>query len=1036
MSKSPRKVRDLIESLEIFRGQRGQILANNKELYEECRGLFEKLGRLDDFEPNSIEKVILVLENLPEEIKDTEIEKIEITEDKELGSKSLNEEELKELLKEYDEASEAEKVEIGEKISRLSGEKNVENLVRRQKELTQNKTEKVRERNKDKLNKFDPELREKIVEDLTKVGLLEKEEMAVIIEKAVLSEEVDKKGIEKEIKKEIKDKEEVEEIIQKIERVRAEITVETKAREIVQTTVEKLKEEEIIVSEKSQKELKKNILEAWKEGEKLVIPTEIKGSEIIIRETVKATENFGQENLETIVNYRAEELEKNIGKELRKNGIQDEALIREYSKVVNQLTNNPEKIVGEISKEEAANFVESRNEKLGAGEVDRSIDEAKFMTKNVVMAPKKFNQLIAKYNVLREKIGSEKLPKIKEIRVVDKMAVLFKNNPKALQLLNGAQKMVGFLDKVNNFPGNILTRIGAKDVGLKIITKIGGQAAGEFIKNASLVIAEQGSLQGIRSIALGIMGKGAIATGGASGALAGAVAAFQAIPVAGQIVLVAAAAIMIVKPIIDAVKNFAKEKLNINLNGVRDFISEDLGLGKIVGGVGQFAVDVGTVLVGIPALLGTIAAGAIITPVIIFFFLGFFVYSMLQQNQISSVVPPPAVGGGNCVLKSVAESEGMINCDQGAPENNYPGINRANFVGLAGRWKNEGKNYSEECYNDVVNRSLCAGVNPAYSLWVWLHESGASNYSIEDVKDFGIASSSLAPAKNFSAQINYFLKLDPASACINDPRIGGNYWLAYSANFLNGDCDPDKVSADSGITPRDYEKQIREQWSWVSSEAMPNSIKVSKGGSKCDSIGTSDGGDTPISNEYTDENGQIWICYEGGDGSSGEVPDFEAWDPNTPVPEGCPSGRPTSGYFTQGPFANNCSHQSMSVPAVDIGAGNGSEIRATHDGVVSLQHDSIYGYYIDLHGSCEGKDFYSRYAHMPEGGFRVSNGQKVSAGQIIGVVDNTGSSTGPHLHYHISGLDKNKFGQYLGLSTEEAKKLWGCCGSWNGKDCP
>ena len=38
------------------------------------------------------------------------------------------------LLEEYDKASGAEKIKISEKISRLSGEKNVENLIRRQKE--------------------------------------------------------------------------------------------------------------------------------------------------------------------------------------------------------------------------------------------------------------------------------------------------------------------------------------------------------------------------------------------------------------------------------------------------------------------------------------------------------------------------------------------------------------------------------------------------------------------------------------------------------------------------------------------------------------------------------------------------------------------------------------------------------------------------------------------------------------------------------------------------------------------------------------
>jgi len=126
----------------------------------------------------------------------------------------------------------------------------------------------------------------------------------------------------------------------------------------------------------------------------------------------------------------------------------------------------------------------------------------------------------------------------------------------------------------------------------------------------------------------------------------------------------------------------------------------------------------------------------------------------------------------------------------------------------------------------------------------------------------------------------------------------------------------------------------------------------------------------------------------------------------------------------------------MSSPAIDIGAGNGTPIVATHPGVAVLNHDSVYGFYIDIHGRCEGKDFYTRYAHMPNGGYRIGNNETVSAGQTIGVVNNTGSSSGPHLHYHISGLETSKFGQYLGLSVSQTQQLWGCCGSWNGKYCP
>jgi len=380
------------------------------------------------------------------------------------------------------------------------------------------------------------------------------------------------------------------------------------------------------------------------------------------------------------------------------------------------------------------------------------------------------------------------------------------------------------------------------------------------------------------------------------------------------------------------------------------------------------------------------------------------------------------------VLKSETESGGLINCDQTAPENGFPGINKESFVSLANRWRT-GKNYSEECYNDTVNRALCAGINPAYALWVWVHESGASNYSIANVEDFGIHGQAAAPPKDFNAQINYFLKLDPGSACVNDPRIGGNYWLGFATNYLNGSCDPDEKNVTNGQTGREYLAEMQTSWGWVSSLPMPADIHAAKGGKDCGNIGNNS--DSEINNEYTDENGDVWVCY-------GEVnqPGFEPWDPSIPVPEGCPSGRPTSGGFTQGPFAQGCTHQNMQSPAVDIGTGNGTPIYATHAGVAEIGYSDMPGFYVILHGICEGKSFTTHYYHMPEGGQRVSSNQQVKAGDLIGIVNNMGNSTGPHLHYQINGLDVNKFGQYLGLSVAETQQLWGCCGSWNGKYCP
>ena len=76
----------------------------------------------------------------------------------------------------------------------------------------------------------------------------------------------------------------------------------------------------------------------------------------------------------------------------------------------------------------------------------------------------------------------------------------------------------------------------------------------------------------------------------------------------------------------------------------------------------------------------------------------------------------------------------------------------------------------------------------------------------------------------------------------------------------------------------------------------------------------------------------------------------------------------------------------------------GDPIIATADGqVVTAEYANDYGNYIIIrhkHG------YYTRYAHMQSLG-RVTVGQRVQQGEVIGYIGNTGISTGPHLHYEV-----------------------------------
>ncbi len=82
---------------------------------------------------------------------------------------------------------------------------------------------------------------------------------------------------------------------------------------------------------------------------------------------------------------------------------------------------------------------------------------------------------------------------------------------------------------------------------------------------------------------------------------------------------------------------------------------------------------------------------------------------------------------------------------------------------------------------------------------------------------------------------------------------------------------------------------------------------------------------------------------------------------------------------------------------VDLAAASGTPIVATRSGVVSTAtYDSSSGYYVTV----DHQDgFSSKYLHMTH--YIVSPGDYVSAGQVIGYVGSTGTSTGAHLHFSI-----------------------------------
>jgi len=103
---------------------------------------------------------------------------------------------------------------------------------------------------------------------------------------------------------------------------------------------------------------------------------------------------------------------------------------------------------------------------------------------------------------------------------------------------------------------------------------------------------------------------------------------------------------------------------------------------------------------------------------------------------------------------------------------------------------------------------------------------------------------------------------------------------------------------------------------------------------------------------------------------------------------------------------------------IDISANIGAKVFSTAQGRVVMIMYSKYGYgnrILIKHAY----GFETLYAHL--GIIKVKKGQWVRKNQLIGVVGNTGGSTGPHLHYeiHKNGETRDPLGYFYTHITNE-----------------
>jgi murein DD-endopeptidase MepM/ murein hydrolase activator NlpD len=99
----------------------------------------------------------------------------------------------------------------------------------------------------------------------------------------------------------------------------------------------------------------------------------------------------------------------------------------------------------------------------------------------------------------------------------------------------------------------------------------------------------------------------------------------------------------------------------------------------------------------------------------------------------------------------------------------------------------------------------------------------------------------------------------------------------------------------------------------------------------------------------------------------------------------------------------NCAGCSSDHKGQDFNPGNGAPVLNIADGVVWYTEDgeASLGVHVIVDHEIQGQRVRSVYAHLQHGSVAVKKGERITAGQVLGLVGSTGNSTGPHLHFEI-----------------------------------
>ena len=113
---------------------------------------------------------------------------------------------------------------------------------------------------------------------------------------------------------------------------------------------------------------------------------------------------------------------------------------------------------------------------------------------------------------------------------------------------------------------------------------------------------------------------------------------------------------------------------------------------------------------------------------------------------------------------------------------------------------------------------------------------------------------------------------------------------------------------------------------------------------------------------------------------------------------------PSSGPITQLFGENPDIYKKIGFPGhngIDYGIPNGTPIHCAAPGTVAAVsfENGGYGNYVKIAHKDGAKNFYTYYAHLDSAA--VKPGQNLQAGELVGYSNNSGFSTGPHLHFGL-----------------------------------